>query len=73
MGTTHQHTYQHTHQHTYQHTYQNNEFQLNGKSYYNSNVFVQPTTYVVRDPRYGTREVYFEYVYKPVFDFGGNW
>ena len=34
---------------------------------------MQPLTYAVRDPRYGLGEVEFEYVYKPVYDFTGDW
>ena len=57
---------------TTQHTYANNEFTLNGKTYYNSNVFVQPTTYVIRDPLYSAGATH-EYIYKPVIDFSGDW
>ncbi len=54
---------------TTQHTYQSKQITLNGNDYSTSNVFVQPTTYVIRDPRYGLGEVDFEYVYRPVIDF----
>ena len=46
---------------------------LSGKSYYNSNVFHQPITFVHRDLRYGEGTADFEFIYKPVLDFSGDW